>query len=757
MTRLPALAASASGLALLLSTPALAQSSDIQAEQAAAVGDIVVTAQRRSESIRDVPFAVTAMNSETLNAVNAGGGDILQLSGRVPSLQVESSNGRYAPRFYIRGLGNVDFDFNASQPVSVVLDDVVLENVYLKGFPLFDVKQLEVLRGPQGTLFGRNTPAGVVKIDTTKPGDEFTGFGSLTYGNYGSMRAETGVTLPASDTLSVRVAALWNHRDDWVNNAYDAPFAKKDGKDLGSFDDVAGRIHVAWTPTDRLSTLLTLQARDYEGTGTMNRANVLTKGSNKLNDNFDRDTVWYDGGRNNYQKQKTLSQSLQVAYDFGPATLTGVIGSYQGESQGNGDIDGGVSVGAPAGAGYKTPFAVETGTLSSDLVQNTYELRLASNGDGRFGWQVGAFYWDERFNLVSGTFNGVGGIAPTVVPNVIQKSDSWSIFGQGRYQVTDALKLTAGVRYTDDSRDFWGRRIIPAGSTSTAKPLDNVTKSVGDEQVSWDVSALYEVSDGLNLFARVANGYRGPSIQGRIASSDIVTTADSETVMSYEAGFKARLWDGRARLNATAYFYEVSDPQFTAIGGAGNFNQLLNADKGEGYGLEVDGDVYLGAGFSLAGGLAWNHTEIKDKDLQVGVCSALANCTVTDRMVTVGTARLAYIDGNPFPQAPEWTANLTLSYVRPIGDDQELFVATDWVMQKDFNLFLYESVEFMQDTAFEGGLRAGWRDLNRGLEAAAYVRNITDEANVIGAIDFNNLTAFVNEPRMYGVELSKRF
>ncbi|WP_312205213.1 TonB-dependent receptor plug domain-containing protein, partial [Brevundimonas sp.] len=361
MTRLSVLAASASGLALLLSTPALAQSADVQAEQAAAVGDIVVTAQRRSENIRDVPFAVTAMNTETLNAVNAGGGDILQLSGRVPSLQVESSNGRYAPRFYIRGLGNVDFDFNASQPVSVVLDDVVLENVYLKGFPLFDVKQLEVLRGPQGTLFGRNTPAGVVKIDTVKPGDDFTGFGSLTYGNYGSMRAETGVTLPASDTLSVRVAALWNHRDDWVNNAWDAPFAKKDGKDLGSFDDVAGRIHVAWTPTERLSTLLTLQARDYEGTGTMNRANVLTKGSNKLNDNFDRETVWYDGGRNNYQKQKTLSQSLQVAYDFGPATLTGVIGSYQGESQGNGDIDGGVSVGAPTGAGYKTPFAVETG------------------------------------------------------------------------------------------------------------------------------------------------------------------------------------------------------------------------------------------------------------------------------------------------------------------------------------------------------------------------------------------------------------
>ncbi|HEY1073133.1 TonB-dependent receptor [Brevundimonas sp.] len=742
--RLAALAASASGLALLIAAPAVAQTA-AAADPAVGVDEIVVTAQRRSENIRDVPFAVTAMNTETLNAVSAGGADILSLSGRVPSLQVESSNGRYAPRFYIRGLGNVDFDFTASQPVSVVMDDIVLESVYLKGFPLFDVKQLEVLRGPQGTLFGRNTPAGVVKIDTAKPGQDFTGYGSLTYGNYGSSRAEGGVTMPLSDTLSVRVAGLWNHRDDWVDNAYDAPFAKKDGKDLGNFDDIAGRVHVAWTPNERLSALLTLQARDYEGTGTLNRANVLTKGSNKLNDRFDRDTVYYDGGRNNFQKQQTTSQSLQVAYDFGPATLTGVIGSYRGSSQGDGDIDGGV-LNDPVNSG-SIPFRSESGTLSSDLLQNTYELRLASNGAGRLGWQVGAFYWDERINLVSGTFNGTGGLIPIKATDITQKSDSWSVFGQANYQVTDALKVTAGVRYTDDSRDYHGKVVI--GTPANAEG----DVSVGDEQVSWDVSALYEVNDSLNLFARVASGYRGPSIQGR--NLPVLTTADSETVMSYEAGLKSRLWNGRARLNATAYLYEVSDMQFTAIGGADNSNRLINADKGEGYGLEIDGDVYLGAGFSLAAGAAWNHTEIKDSDLLVAVCGA--GCTVVDPIVMVGTARRAKVDGNPFPQAPEYTANLTLSYVRPLGDDQELFASTDWVMQKDFNLFLYESVEFMQDTAFEGGLRAGWRDLNRGLEAAAYVRNLTDEANVIGAIDFNNLTAFVNEPRMYGVELSKRF
>ena len=181
MLRQVFLAATVSGVALLSAGSVFAQTAETTAEPAG-VDDIVVTAQRRSENIRDVPFAVTALTPETLQDISAGGADILSLSARVPSLQVESSNGRYAPRFYIRGLGNVDFDFTASQPVSVVLDDVVLESVYLKGFPLFDVQQLEVLRGPQGTLFGRNTPAGVVKIDSVKPTDDFTGFGSLTYG-----------------------------------------------------------------------------------------------------------------------------------------------------------------------------------------------------------------------------------------------------------------------------------------------------------------------------------------------------------------------------------------------------------------------------------------------------------------------------------------------------------------------------------------------------------------------------------------------
>ena len=165
---LSSISACALAAASLHSTQALAQGTANAATSTAAqpsdqgVGEIIVTAQRRFENIQRIPVSVGTIDEQQLNAINSGGADIRGLSGRVPSLNIESSFGRTFPRFYIRGLGNTDFDLNASQPVSLVYDDVVLENPILKGFPAFDVDRVEVLRGPQGTLFGRNTPAGIV-------------------------------------------------------------------------------------------------------------------------------------------------------------------------------------------------------------------------------------------------------------------------------------------------------------------------------------------------------------------------------------------------------------------------------------------------------------------------------------------------------------------------------------------------------------------------------------------------------------------
>ncbi|TNE33369.1 MAG: TonB-dependent receptor, partial [Alphaproteobacteria bacterium] len=219
MTKFSRFLASAATAAIctgLAATPARAQD-DAAASEQSGVGVIIVTAQRREENLQEVPISVTAVTQDQLQALGSGGQDIRALSARVPSLIVESSFGRTFPRFYLRGLGNTDFDFNASQPVSLVYDDVVLENPILKGFPVFDMQQVEVLRGPQGTLFGRNTPVGIVKFDSVKPQDNAEGYARVSYGRFNNVNAEAAVNVPMGDRFAIRMSGLYQRQDDYVD------------------------------------------------------------------------------------------------------------------------------------------------------------------------------------------------------------------------------------------------------------------------------------------------------------------------------------------------------------------------------------------------------------------------------------------------------------------------------------------------------------------------------------------------------------
>jgi len=221
----------------LLSAPASAQMEGVLEE-------IRVTAQRREERLEDVPISISTMSGDRLASVLEGGEDIRALAGRVPGLNAESSNGRVAPRFYLRGLGNTDFDLAASQPVSIVMDEVVMENVILKSFPLFDVERVEVLRGPQGTLFGRNTPAGIIKFDTVKPSDEFSGYARATVGEVGTLNLEAAIGGGLGDTMSGRVSIFSLNRDDWIDNSFTG-----ENDALGENKDLAIRGQLLFEPT----------------------------------------------------------------------------------------------------------------------------------------------------------------------------------------------------------------------------------------------------------------------------------------------------------------------------------------------------------------------------------------------------------------------------------------------------------------------------------------------------------------------------
>lgn len=710
-----------------------------QAQDDAVLEEIIVTATKREESIQDVPISIASLSRERLESKFTGGESILALASAVPGLYAESSNGRAAPRFYMRGLGNADFDQSASQPVSVVIDEVPMELVVLKSFPIFDLDDIEVIRGPQGTLFGRNTTAGIVKIDSRRPTNELEGYAKVAVGNLDTFNVEGAVGGPLiEDVLLARVSVLSQHRGNWISNSFTG-----ESDVIGSHDENAGRIQLLWTPADNFSALLLAQARDLDGNAaSVFRANILTKGSNELNSNFDRDTVFYDGGGNNPQTIKGNGQTLTLNWDIGDVTLTSITSNQSYEYSARGDIDGGV---AGVGPGFIL-FSSDTGG-THEIDQFTQELRLASNNEEGFNWQVGAFYFDDE--LLTQPGNGVN--PTTVVTSAIARHENttWAVFGQGTLDIGDSWTLTAGARYTDDEKDY----------TPVLAPPTQAAINLADDNTSWDVSLSYALSETSRLYSRIAAGFRAPSIQSRNAAFGApVTTAESETILSYEVGYKAELSD-RARINAAVFYYTVDDMQLTAIGGGGNFTTLLNADEGIGAGFEIDVEFAATENLILSGGFGYNDTEINDPTLSVGGCNTTSAtfdriCTITDPLNAVGAP---IIDGNPFQHIPEWTLNLELNYSRPLSSGAEVFFFTDWKFKGEAIEFLYEAVEFENDSQFEGGVRAGWRNADGNFEVALFGRNITDEENLMGAIDFVNLTGYVNDPRVYGLEASYRF
>lgn len=740
-------------IALVLSAQAQAQESTAaESEQfdVAQLDVVEVTTQRRVENIQDVPVSITSLGGEKLDVIGSGGEDIRFLSSRLPSLQIESSFGRAFPRFYIRGLGNTDFDLNASQPVSLIYDDVVQENPILKGFPLFDLDQVEMARGPQGTLFGRNSPAGVLKFGSARPEHEFGGYGQVSYGRFNSMNLEGAVTGGISDGIAARLSVLHQRRDDYVDNTTNGP-----GEDLEGYRESAARLQVLFDGRDDFEALANVHMRSLDGTARLFRSSIITPGTNDIQPGFRREFVSIDG--RNEQDLDQFGANLRMRWDFSRVSLFSITGYESVDTYSRGDIDGGYIYGNfPPNEPGEALFPAESADGLPHHRQLSQEFRLESNEWGRFDWQAGLFWFDESIDVDSFSYDGFGGAENGYA---VQRQDNtaWAVFASGEYALTDRWTLRGGLRYTDDQKDFVAERVTgPFGP-----PIAPIAVSPDDTNVSGDFSATFAVNEDVNVYGRVASGFRAPSVQGRLMFADatlpddeLVTVADTETVLSFEAGVKADLLDNRVRLGFSVFDYTVEDQQLTAVGGNANIARLVNADETNGRGFEVDLEAFITDNLLVTFGASYNDTEIDDPDLSVIPC-AVNFCTVLDP-VDPSNPSAVLIDGNSLPQAPKNVYNLTARWGVPMGNG-EFFVYTDWAYRSEVNFFLYDSVSFTGKSLLEGGLRTGYNWNNGDYEVALYGRNITDEEVVVGAIDFNNLTGFLNEPRLWGLEFTARF
>lgn len=716
---------------------------------------VIVTATRRSENIKEVPQSISTIGGEALETLNASGQDIRALSGRVPSLNIESDFGRTFPRFYIRGLGNTDFDLNASQPVGLVYDDVVQESPILKGFPVFDTEQVEVLRGPQGTLFGRNSPAGVMKFDSVKPSRRSEGYVNVGFGRFSAANIEAAVNAPVSEDWAVRASVLMQRASDRVHNP--RPTGEQD---LEGYSDKAARLQAAYK-NGGFYGLFNVHGRDYKGNATLFRANIIKKGTNDIVDGFDASVYPSDGL--NSQTLKSDGVSARLRWELNGVTLHSITAYDHAKFYSRADVDGGYgavflpnsqiggksnpAVMGPAYANQDIviPFPAETADGIPSLKQITQEFRVESNSKDPLQWLAGLYFFNEKLQVDSFDYSSFTAGNPQDGYAVQhQTAKSYAAFGSVNYALSPDLKIRGGVRYTKDKKDFDAQGGFNNLALITAHPSANNT--------SWDLGANYTLDSSTSLFARVATGYRAPSIQGRVLFGSSISIAKPEKALSVEAGFKTDLLDRTARLSGTVFSYRVTDLQLTAGSGAVNQNQLVNAKKATGQGFELEGQAILARDWRTTLGVSYNDTEIKDANLFVAPCGN--GCTVTNPAGPV--AGTVLIGGNPLPRAPKWVANWTLKYSTQLGNG-DVYVLTDWAYKDKYNMFLYQAKEYTAKTSLEGGLRVGYGWANGRYEVAAYARNITDRQRVIAAIDFNNLTGILNEPRSYGLQFKASY
>ncbi|MES2017333.1 MAG: TonB-dependent receptor [Pseudomonadota bacterium] len=700
---------------------------------------VIVTAQRRAENIKQVPMSISTIKDENLDVLTSGGRDIRILASRVPSLHVESDFGRSFPRFYLRGLGNVDFDMNASQPVSLVFDDVVQESPLLKGFPLFDIDQVEVLRGPQGTLFGRNSPAGVIKFESVKPGRKEEGYLNVGFGNYGIKNFDGAFNKPLGDAWAARISLLTQHRDNRVHN----PRPEGPTKNFEGYHDSALRFQLLYQPGQHFSALFNVHGRDMGGRATVFRANIIQRGSNELVPGFDYGSLPTDGV--NHQELQSKGANARLQWNFDRWTLNSISAYETVKFYSRADVDAGFGAIAspPMGPGV-IPFMSETADGIPQHKQLTQELRLSSNYAGPLNWIGGLYYFYEDVQVDSFSFDTLHGNQQNIYAVQNQASRSWASFLSLAYAHSERLTLRAGLRYTDDKRDFTASRTMVAPGGTLVGPLLATPHSTN---TSWDASADYELSKTSQLYARVATGYRAPSIQGRILFSNRISVADAEHAISYEVGLKQDLLNKRARASASVFRYTVKDMQLTAGSGAINQNRLINAAKVEGQGVEGEFVANLSDAFKLSVGGSYNDVRIKDADLFILPCGN--GCVVLDPAGPL--PRSVLVNNNPLPRSPKWIANISLRYGRPFKDG-ELFAYTDCSYRSKYDFFLYEAKEYVSKPLVDLSIRGGYKWQGGKYELAAFVRNLRNTVVLANAIDFNNMTGLVSEPRIYGIQ-----
>jgi iron complex outermembrane recepter protein len=593
-------------LALLLSTSALfgapamavAQTANTQI---ATLDEIVVTAQRREQSAQDVGIALSVYSGESLAAQGVSG--VNQLENIAPALQITNAFGSGQVNFTLRGVGFSDYATLNSPTVGVYINEVAYPVAAMTQGALFDIERVEVLRGPQGTLYGRNTTGGAISFVTKRPTDTLSAGITAEYGRFGRLQAEGYVSGPlGGEGVKARLAATTTQGGDWQRN-------RATGETLGDANRSAVRGTIEADMGEAFSATLTGHWYNDKSDGLgLNLFTNLRRGSagaDRLSppalgpgviaaDTSAKSTGWgtnaafatligeSSAGVRPFRDNEGYGINLNLRLDLGVVELASITAYEKLDRREYNDWD---ASDAPDSEAY----------FNSDSKVFSQELRLSSTSDGPARWLAGVYYGKENLNEeYFSAFQNTFGLNRVQTPYK-QKVETIAVFGQGEYAFTDALNLVVGLRYEDESRKLIDLTTFVPDLLGPGVPLVFVPPQDRKQtmsEVTGKAALEYRPSSELLLYASVSRGVKSGGFTAyNTLSIPAVDPFEPETLWAYEVGFKSDLADGTARLNGAFFYYDYSKQQ--VLGGLidptfGPIGRFVNAPKSEIYGGELE-------------------------------------------------------------------------------------------------------------------------------------------------------------------------
>lgn len=673
--------------------------------------EILVTAERRESSLQETPISITALTEKSLNQY--GVQDIFDLQLMTPGLIVSQT---FQGNIYIRGIGTDLQGVGADASVALHLDGIYVTRPNAAVQDFYDVERIEVLRGPQGTLYGRNATGGVINVISKQPINEFSASGDILYGNYNKLRFRGAISGPLiKDKLLARFAFMSSNRDGYVDNL-------ATGTDLLDEDVMSARGMLKFIGSDNFDALLTID-------GTRNRSRSLALAvidpQNNLgvlfggNSNAPGDYFNIYNDMEAPMKRDQYGVSLKMNWRLEGVTVTS-ISAYRRSSTRR----------ALDSEATDFPFVGEEGSWEKSKAF-TQEIQLSSNNESPLQWVLGAFYLHEKAKadfLVLFPFIGADITIPA--ENTV---NALAGFGQATYAVTDALRITAGLRYSYEKKD--------ESNANTFNDVVTVTGGGKDSWKAWTPKFVvdYKMAEDVMAYLSATRGFKS----GGFNSVGFQPSFDPEYIWSYEAGLKTAFLDNKVQANLSGFYYDYSDLQVTVIDGVST--AVDNAAKARVYGAELEMVLRPVKGLTIEGSLALLDAKFKE--------------LTTEDPVLPGV--LQDFSGNRLPRSPKTTASLAVQYTWPVANYGSLSARGEYQYNGQMYFSQYNAPYEQQDEFSVVNAKLTFTSEDERWNISVFGKNLSDKTYLVSAFRLaiigGGSVGTVAPPRTYGVSFGFNF